>query len=122
MPAINSAHRDRNMSLTSLIVWGLAVLLTLCFPLASLRYVEHLSDKDGENHAASLVRLCTYSRWPALSIQRAIKKLVDRLVKSCVTVAYEGNEITPVSFFDLNRYVRDRRLRHDIVDKFQPLK
>lgn len=60
----------------------------LLFP-SPRSYVRHLPDQDGE-HGKSLARLCTYPYWPPHSLPRLMKRLVDRLIRSYLTVTLEG--------------------------------
>lgn len=66
-----------------------------CRPNPALRdlpfqsYVEHLPDGEGD-HSLSLIRFCTYPQWPSHSLPRQIRRLVDRLIKSYLNVAHEG--------------------------------
>eukprot|EP00903_Cladosiphon_okamuranus_P012984 g12116.t2 len=52
-------------------------------------FVQHLPDEDSE-HGKSLTRLCTYPFWPSHSLPRLVKRLVDRLIRSYLTVTLEG--------------------------------
>eukprot|EP00752_Nemacystus_decipiens_P002133 g2034.t1 len=54
-------------------------------------YVQHLPDADGE-YGKSLTRLCTYPYWPSHSLPRLVKRLVDRLIRSYLTVTLEGGK------------------------------
>lgn len=105
-----ASHRDVNLierrsSASSLI--GLLPLPYLphsrvwCYLVCS--YVKHLPDEDGSLHCASLTRLCAYPHWPPHSLPRLVRRLVDRVIKTCLAVDEEGKWVLVEGVMDIER-------------------